>query len=401
MYHIDIMTLFPDVVGDMLCESILGRGQERGYIRIDCHQIRDYTKNKQKQVDDYPYGGGRGAVMQADPLYQCWKHICDEAGERIHTIYMSPAGRTFRQADARRLKDDYQRIILVCGHYEGIDQRFIDECVDEEISIGDFVMTGGEIPAMAVADAVCRLVPGVLSDPSCYENESHWNGMLEAPQYSRPEVWHDRTVPPILLSGNHAKVEQWRRKQSILRTRERRPDLYEKLDLSSKEDRKLLKELDEEELVGMLVENSDEPYAKEIARRVMRELRNGNAVDTTTRLRELIEEALVFLPVADRKEAVKKSCQRCFQALRIDINSEFEVLYSFLDKLPGALKPGGRAAILTFHSGEDRLVKRAFKDGKKAGLYSEISADVIRPSAEECIKNGRARSTKLRWAIRG
>lgn len=129
---------------------------------------------------------------------------------------------------------------------KGSDQRFIDECVDEEISIGDFVMTGGEIPAMAVADAVCRLVPGVLSDPSCYENESHWNGMLEAPQYSRPEVWHDRTVPPILLSGNHAKVEQWRRKQSILRTRERRPDLYEKLDLSSKEDRKLLKELDEE-----------------------------------------------------------------------------------------------------------------------------------------------------------
>ena len=162
-----------------------------------------------------------------------------------------------------------------------------------------------------------------------------------------------------------------------------------------------LKELDEEELVGMLVENSDEPYAKEIARKVMRELRNGNAVDTTTRLRELIEEALVFLPVADRKEAVKKSCQRCFQALRIDINSEFEVLYSFLDKLPGALKPGGRAAILTFHSGEDRLVKRAFKDGKKAGVYSEISSDVIRPSAEECIKNGRARSTKLRWAIRG
>ena len=162
-----------------------------------------------------------------------------------------------------------------------------------------------------------------------------------------------------------------------------------------------LKELDVEELVGMLVENSDEPYAKEIARKVMRELRNGNAVDTTTRLRELIEEALVFLPVADRKEAVKKSCQRCFQALRIDINSEFEVLYSFLDKLPGALKPGGRAAILTFHSGEDRLVKRAFKDGKKAGVYSEISSDVIRPSAEECIKNGRARSTKLRWAIRG
>ena len=192
MYRIDIMTLFPDVVGDMLSESILGRGQERGYIRIECHQIRDYTVNKQKQVDDDPYGGGRGAVMQADPLFRCWEHICQEAGERVHTIYMSPAGKTFTQSDARRLKADYDRLILVCGHYEGIDERFIEECVDEEISLGDFVMTGGEIPAMAVADAVCRLVPGVLSDPSCYENESHWNGMLEAPQYSRPEVLKDR-----------------------------------------------------------------------------------------------------------------------------------------------------------------------------------------------------------------
>ena len=161
-----------------------------------------------------------------------------------------------------------------------------------------------------------------------------------------------------------------------------------------------LKELDEEELIGMLVENSDEPYAQEIARRVMRELRLGNEIATTTRLRELIEEALVFLPQAERNEAVKKSCQRSFQALRIDINSEFEVLYSFLDKLPGALKPGGRAAVLTFHSGEDRLVKKAFKEGKKAGVYSEISGDVIRPTPEECVKNGRARSTKLRWAIR-
>ena len=246
MYRIDIMTLFPDVVGDMLCESILGRGQVRGYIRLACPLSGDYTFNTQGPVDDYPYGGGRGAVMQADPLYQCWKHICDEAGERVHTIYMSPAGKTFRQADARRLRDDYTRLILVCGHYEGIDERFIEECVDEEISLGDFVMTGGEIPAMAVADAVCRLVPGVLSDPSCYENESHWSGMLEAPQYSRPAGGHDRAVPSILLSGNHAKVDQWRRKQSILRTYRRRPDLYEKLDLSSKEDKKLLSELREE-----------------------------------------------------------------------------------------------------------------------------------------------------------
>ena len=245
--RIDIMTLFPETVGDMMNESILGRAQERGFIRIEAHQIRDFTVNKQKQVDDYPYGGGRGAVMQADPLYRCWAYIKENFGtDRSRTIYLSPCGETFCQAKARQLLADYDHLILVCGHYEGIDERFIEECVDEEISLGDFVMTGGEIPAMAVADAVCRLVPGVLSDPSCYENESHWSGMLEAPQYSRPEVWHDRAVPSILLSGNHAKVDQWRRKQSILRTYRRRPDLYEKLDLSSKEDKKLLSELREE-----------------------------------------------------------------------------------------------------------------------------------------------------------
>ena len=145
--------------------------------------------------------------MQADPLYNCWQHICDQAGERVHTIYMSPAGKTFTQADARRLKADYSRLILVCGHYEGIDERFIDECVDEEISIGDFVMTGGEIPAMAVADAVCRLVPGVLSDPSCYENESHWSGTLEAPQYSRPEVC--ASTGPCPPSSCRATTPRW------------------------------------------------------------------------------------------------------------------------------------------------------------------------------------------------
>ncbi len=247
MYRIDIMTLFPDTVGDMLCESILGRAQERGIIRIECHQIRGYTLNKQKQVDDYPYGGGKGAVMQADPLYQCWNHICQEAGERIHTIYLSPVGTVFKQADAKRLKADYNRLILVCGHYEGIDERFIEECVDEEISLGDFVLTGGEIPALAVADAVCRLVPGVLSDEECFVNESHWDGLLEHPHYSRPEVWHDRRVPPILLSGHHANIAKWRRKQSIIRTKLRRPDMYETLDLSSKQDQKLLAEIAAEE----------------------------------------------------------------------------------------------------------------------------------------------------------
>ena len=244
--RIDILTLFPDSVLDVLADSIIGRAQERGILHIEAHQIRDYTVNKQCQVDDYPYGGGRGAVMQADPLFRCWEAVKAMDDAPVHTIYLSPCGHTFKQVDAIRLSN-YDRLILVCGHYEGIDQRFIDECVDEEISLGDFVLTGGEIAAMAVADAVCRMVPGVLADPECFEDESHFNGMLEYPQYSRPAVWHGREVPAILLSGNHEKVAQWRRKQSIRRTRERRPDMYEKLDLSSKKDKKLLAEIDAED----------------------------------------------------------------------------------------------------------------------------------------------------------
>ena len=247
--RIDILTLFPDTVGDMMNESILGRAQERGYIRIETHQIRDYTANKQNQVDDYPYGGGRGALMQADPLYRCWCHVCDEVGAPVHTIFLSPCGHVFRQEDAKRLSQ-MENIVLVCGHYEGIDQRFIDECVDEEISIGDFVLTGGEIPAMAVADSVCRLVPGVLPDKECFEDESHWDGLLEYPQYSRPAVWHGREVPPILLSGDHAKVARWRRKQAILRTRARRPDMYEKLRFETKEDKKILREIADDDELG-------------------------------------------------------------------------------------------------------------------------------------------------------
>ena len=244
--QIDIMTLFPDAVGAMMNESILGRAQKRGFITIRCHQIRDYTTNKQNQVDDYPYGGGRGCVMQVQPLYDCWEHICREAGEKVHTIYLSPCGRVFNQAAARRLQQDYRRLILVCGHYEGVDQRFIDLCVDEEISLGDFVLSGGEIAAMAVADAVCRMVPGVLPDEECFTEESHWNGLLEYPQYSRPEEYRGRKVPEILLSGHHANIARWRRKQSILRTRLRRPDMYEKLHFDTKQDQKLLMEIEDE-----------------------------------------------------------------------------------------------------------------------------------------------------------
>lgn len=246
MYWIDIMTLFPETVGDVLSESIIGRAQERDYVRVECHQIGDYTTNKQKQVDDYPYGGGRGCLMQAQPLHDCWKHICETHGERVHTIYMSPCGKTFTEEDAKRLATQYDKLILVCGHYEGVDQRFIDECVDEEISIGDFVLTGGEIPAMAVADSVLRLVPGVLPSEECYEEESHWDGLLEYPQYSRPEVWNGRRVPPVLLSGNHAEIAKWRRKQSIIRTRLRRPDMYEKLKFETKQEKKLLAEIEKE-----------------------------------------------------------------------------------------------------------------------------------------------------------
>ena len=251
--RIDIMTLFPDTVNAVLHESIIGRAAKKGIVEINCVQIRDYTENKQNQVDDYPYGGGRGAVMQADPLFRCWEHVVNTYGPG-RTIFMSPCGRTFNQDVARELKENYDHLILVCGHYEGIDQRFIDECVDEEISMGDFVLTGGEIPAMAVADAVCRMVPGVLPDAECFEEESHWNGLLEYPQYSRPAEWHGRQVPEILLSGDHGKVAAWRKKESYKRTMRRRPDMFAKFDesqLTTKAEKKVLQqakdELDQED----------------------------------------------------------------------------------------------------------------------------------------------------------
>ena len=238
--RIDILTLFPDMVGDVLSESILGRAQERGFIKIDTHQIREYTTNKQNQVDDYPYGGGRGAVMQADPLYRCWDAVRSTMEGTVHTVYLSPCGKTFKQADAIRLSK-LDNLILVCGHYEGIDQRVIDEIVDEEISIGDYVVTGGELPAMILADTVSRMLPGVLSDEQGFIGESHYSSLLEYPQYTKPAVWHEREVPEVLSSGHHAKIEEWKREQSLERTFLRRPELLEKAELSENDKKVLAK----------------------------------------------------------------------------------------------------------------------------------------------------------------
>ena len=248
--RVDIVTLFPEMCQQVLDASILGRAAKRGYIETHCHQIRDYTLNKQKQTDDYPYGGGCGMVLYAQPIADCLRAVQQEVAAQgrpaPHIVFLTAGGQRYTEEHARRLAQ-YDNLTLVCGHYEGIDQRFIDECVDEELSLGDFVLTGGEIAAMAVTDAVCRMVPGVLADPECFEDESHFNGLLEYPQYSRPAVWHGRAVPEILLSGNHEKVRQWRRKQALRRTRARRPDLYAQLDLSSKQDKKLLKEMEAED----------------------------------------------------------------------------------------------------------------------------------------------------------
>lgn len=241
--RIDIMTLFPELIDGVMGQSIIGRAQAKGYVTVKAHNIRDWAVDKHHKADDSPYGGGRGMVMLAEPLYQCHQALC--AGEKVHTILMSAQGAHFNQTRAKSLLA-HDRIILVCGHYEGVDQRFIDTCVDEEISIGDFVLTGGEIPAMAVADAICRMVPNVLPEACAFEEESHWEGLLEYPQYTRPEVWRDQTVPEVLLSGHHANIVRWHRKMSLLCTCKRRPDLFAKFAPKDKQDRKILAEIEAE-----------------------------------------------------------------------------------------------------------------------------------------------------------
>ena len=223
---IDVLTLFPDMFEAVLGDSVLGRARKNGFLELSFVNIRDYTLDKHGRVDDYPYGAGGGMVMAAEPVYRAYMSICEGLSYKPYVIYMSPQGKVFSQQTARELAQK-EHIIILCGHYEGIDQRVIDEIVDEELSVGDYVLTGGELPACIVADAVCRLIDGVLPLPECYENESFENGLLEYPQYTRPPVWRDREVPEVLLSGHHANIEKWRRAQSEELTAQRRPDLME------------------------------------------------------------------------------------------------------------------------------------------------------------------------------
>lgn len=225
--RIDIATLFPEMCESVLSESIIGRARKAGKIEIHCHQIRDYTLDKHRRVDDTPYGGGMGMVMQAEPVYRCWQAVCEMLPERPHTIYLSPKGSTFTQTKAVELSHK-PYIFLLCGHYEGIDQRVLDKIVDEEISAGDYVLTGGELPALIVADAVARMCDGVLPSAECYEEESHFGGLLEYPHYTRPEVWEGAEVPPVLLTGHHKNIAEFRHNEALRITAERRPDMYER-----------------------------------------------------------------------------------------------------------------------------------------------------------------------------
>lgn len=222
--RIDILTLFPQMVEAVLSQSIIGRARQNGLVTINCVNIRDFTLDKHSRVDDYPYGGGSGMILQAEPVCRAFDSIRDAAGVRPFVIYLSPQGRVFRQETAKALaKKDH--IVLLCGHYEGIDERIIEELVDIELSIGDYVLTGGEIPAMAVCDSICRMLPGVLSSPEAFQGESHYDGLLEYPQYTRPPVFRGRAVPQVLLSGDHGKIKAWRDAQSLERTKKKRPDM--------------------------------------------------------------------------------------------------------------------------------------------------------------------------------
>lgn len=229
-----IMTLFPDMVMGGLKTSIIGRAIKNELLSIEAINIRDYAFNKHNSVDDYPYGGGAGMLMQAEPVYQCYKALEDRIGKRPRVVYLSPQGQTFNQKMAEEFAEE-EELVFLCGHYEGIDERVLEEIVTDYVSIGDYVLTGGELPAMIMVDAISRLVPGVLHNDVSAEFESFQDNLLEYPQYSRPETWHDKKVPEVLMSGHHANIEKWRREQSVIRTAKNRPDLLEKAELTDKE----------------------------------------------------------------------------------------------------------------------------------------------------------------------
>ena len=238
-----VLTLFPDMVRDGFQTSITGRAAEKGLLSLDTINIRDFSVNKHNRVDDYPYGGGAGMVMQAEPVYLAYESVAKRTGGTPRVLYMSPQGRVFDQRMAEELARE-DELVFLCGHYEGIDERVLQEIVTDEVSIGDYVLTGGELPALVIMDAVSRLLEGVLHNEESAQFDSFHDNLLEYPQYSRPEEWRGRTVPPVLLSGHHANVERWRREQSLIRTRERRPDLLEHAQLTE-EDKKFLAKLEE------------------------------------------------------------------------------------------------------------------------------------------------------------
>ena len=231
-YH--VLTLFPEMILQGLNTSIIGRAIEKGILSLEAVNIRDYAGNRYGKVDDYPYGGGAGMVMQAEPVYAAVKDLEERMSHKPRVIYLTPQGRVFRQEMAVDFAKE-EDLVFLCGHYEGIDERVLEEIVTDYVSIGDYVLTGGELPAMVMMDAISRLVPGVLHNEASAEFESFQGNLLEHPHYSRPEVWHEKRVPEVLLSGHHANIEKWRREQSVIRTAERRPDLLEKADLSAKE----------------------------------------------------------------------------------------------------------------------------------------------------------------------
>ena len=229
-----VLTLFPEMIQQGMNTSIIGRAITGGYLSVETINIRDYAFNKHQKVDDYPYGGGAGMLMQAEPVYLAYQSIEEKIGYRPRVVYLTPQGSVFNQTMAKDFAKE-KDLVFLCGHYEGIDERVLEEVVTDLVSIGDYVLTGGELPAMVMMDSISRMVPGVLSNQESGETESFAGNLLEYPQYSRPEEWHGQKVPPVLLSGHHANIEAWRREQSILRTAKRRPDLLKKADLTNKE----------------------------------------------------------------------------------------------------------------------------------------------------------------------